>query len=51
MVSVTMLPQGEAPVAHIVLDGHHKLRAAALTGVPIRVMAFVMPHRPTFPIS
>lgn len=29
-------------LAHIVLDGHHKLHAAALTDVPIRVMSFVV---------
>ena len=39
------------PVAHVVLDGHHKLQAAAVTGVPIRMVAFVMPHKPTLPIS
>ena len=49
VVSATMLTACEDPVAHVVLDGHHKLQAAAVTGVPIRVIAFVMPYRPTLP--
>lgn len=47
-VSLTMLGHCEHPFGHILLDGHHKVHAATLTGRPIRLMAFVMPFRPHF---
>ena len=44
VAALTMVTQTDDPIAHVVIDGHHKLQAAALTGIPIRVMAFVMPY-------